>query len=209
MKMVSDYQLVDFKEPVQERSKKTRKNILNAAKELFAENGFEETTTHLIAERTGISVGGLYAHFKNKEEIFLKVLEQRSREVYAVTKECIEKIQTQGMSINEGLDYYFKTIYYAHITYGKLNFEINKFTTMNEKAAAIHDYWEWEESKEIVKWIEPEKDKLYVKDIKATMIVMGRATHEVFHFLYKNRDNVDEWNIISHLITMFKRFLIK
>jgi AcrR family transcriptional regulator len=209
MKTVGDYQLMDFKEPVQERSKKTRKNILNAAKELFAENGFEETTTHLVAERAGISVGGLYAHFNNKEEIFFNVLEQRSREIYVVTKECVEKIQTQGMSIDEGFDYYFKTIYQAHITYGKLNFEMNRFITMNEKAASIHDYWEWEEAKEIVKWLEQEKEELNIEDTEAAMIVMGRSIHEVFLYLYKNRDKIDEGRILNNLIIMLKKFIKK
>ena len=209
MKTVSDYRLMDFKEPVQERSKKTRKNILDAAKELFAENGFEGTTTHLVADRIGISVGGLYAHFSNKEEIFLNVLEQRSREVYAVTKECVIKIQTQGLSLGEGIEYYIKTIYQAHIKYGKLNFEMKKFITMNEKAATIHDYWEWEEAKEVVKLLEQGKEELNIEDTQAAMIVMGISTHEVFHYLYTNRDKVDEEKILNNLTTMIKRFIMK
>lgn len=207
MRIVSSYQLEDIKEPVQERSKKTREKILDAAKELFAENGFEEATTHSIAEKAGISVGGLYAHFKNKEEIFLNVLEQRSREVYEVTKESVEEIQAQGMGLDEGLDYYFKAIYGAHIAYGKLNFEMNRFITMNEKAAAIHDYWEWEEAKEVVKWLKQDKEKVDIEDVEAAMIVMGRSVHEVFHYLYKNRDRVDEERILNSLITMLKKFI--
>jgi AcrR family transcriptional regulator len=207
MRIVSNYQLEDLKEPVQERSKKTRKNILDAARELFSEDGFEETTTHSIADRVGISVGGLYAHFKNKEEIFLNVLEQRSREIYEVTKDTVEKIRAQGMGIDEGLDHYFKTIYNAHIAYGKLNFEMNKFITMNERAEAIHDYWEWEEAKEVVKWLEQEKEEISIEDKEAAMIVMGRSVHEVFHYLYKNRDKVDEWRILNNLVIMLKKYI--
>lgn len=186
-----------------------RGKILDAAKELFAEKGFEETTTHLMASGAGISIGGLYAHFKNKEEIFFNLLEQRSREVYSVTKECIEKIQSQGISVDQGLDYYLKEIYQAHIKHGKLNFEMNRFIIMNEKAATIHDYWEWEVAKEILKWLEQEKEEISIEDTKAAMIVMGRSVHEVFRYLYKNRDKVDERKILNNLITMIKKFIKK
>jgi AcrR family transcriptional regulator len=209
MRVVSDYQLDDFKEPVQERSRKTRKKVLEAAKELFGENGFEETTTHLIAWKAGISVGGVYAHFRNKEEIFLNVLEQRSREVYAITKGCIEEMQARNMSIDEGIDYYFKEIYRAHIQYGKLNFEMNKFITMNERAATIHDYWEWEEAKEINKWLEHVKDEIDIEDTEAAMIVLSRSVHEVFQYLYRNRERIDEWRILNSLVIMLKKYIKK
>jgi AcrR family transcriptional regulator len=209
MKQVNDYQPIDFKEPVQERSRKTREKILDAAKELFAENGFEETTTHLIASGAGISIGGVYAHFKNKEEIFLHVLERRSREIYNFTKGCVEKMVAEDMSIDEGLDYYFREIYGAHIKYGKLNFEMNRFITMNDRAAVIHDHWEWEEVREFAKWLERRKAELDMEDPEAAMVVTSRAVHEVFHYLYKNRDRVDERRVLKGLTTMLKKFLKK
>lgn len=209
MRMVSDYQLADFKEPVQERSKKTRKKVLEAAKELFGENGFEETTTHLIASKAGISVGGVYAHFRNKEEIFLNVLEQRSREIYTITKELLEKIQARNMNIDEGIDYYFKEIYRAHIQYGKLNFEMNRFITMNDTAATIHDYWEWEEAKEFMRWFENRDEELDIEDTEAAMVVICKSMHEVFHYLYRNRDKMDERRILNSLTTMLKKYIRK
>ncbi|MBN1573355.1 MAG: TetR/AcrR family transcriptional regulator [Deltaproteobacteria bacterium] len=209
MKPVNNYQPIDFKEPIQERSKKTREKILDAAKELFAENGFEETTTHLIASGAGISIGGVYAHFKNKEEIFLHVLERRSREIYNFTKGRVEEMMARDMSIDEGLEYYLREIYRAHTKYGKLNFEMNRFITMNDKAAAIHDHWEWEETKEIAKWLERRKEELDVEDPEVALIIASRAVHEVFHYLYKNRDRVDENRILKGLITMLKKFIKK
>ena len=84
------------KEPLQERSRETRRKIIEAARDLFSEIGFEETTTHLIAERAGMSVGGLYAHFRNKEELFLFILEQRSSEIYELTRKCVTEIVDRG-----------------------------------------------------------------------------------------------------------------
>ena len=44
--------------------------ILKAAREVFAQNGYSETTMANIAEKAGMPVSSLYNFFKNKEDIF-------------------------------------------------------------------------------------------------------------------------------------------
>ncbi|MEA5625954.1 TetR/AcrR family transcriptional regulator [Nostoc sp. UHCC 0251] len=56
--------------PQQARSRERFNRILNAAAELFAEVGFESTTTDEIAARAKTSVGGLYRFFPDKLAIF-------------------------------------------------------------------------------------------------------------------------------------------
>ncbi|WP_248814665.1 TetR/AcrR family transcriptional regulator [Frankia sp. AgPm24] len=59
----------------QERSRDTRRAILRAALELWAqrgyENGFERMTTEEIAARAGVSKATFYLHFARKEDILL------------------------------------------------------------------------------------------------------------------------------------------
>jgi AcrR family transcriptional regulator len=55
--------------PKQERGKRRVAQILDAAAEVFAEIGYEATTTIRIAERANISVGSLYQFFPNKDAI--------------------------------------------------------------------------------------------------------------------------------------------
>jgi AcrR family transcriptional regulator len=52
-------------------SEKTDKRaaLLEAALELFAENGFHGSPTSLIAERAGVGVGTIYRYFKDKDEL--------------------------------------------------------------------------------------------------------------------------------------------
>ena len=47
----------------------TKEKILLVAKSLFSELGYNKTTVSAIIERTNISKGGFYHHFKSKEEI--------------------------------------------------------------------------------------------------------------------------------------------
>lgn len=46
-----------------------RAALLDAALELFAENGFHGAPTSLIAERAGVGVGTIYRYFKDKDEL--------------------------------------------------------------------------------------------------------------------------------------------
>jgi len=48
--------------------------IIETAKKLFADKGYAATGLREIAETCGISLGNIYNHFKNKEEIFNETL---------------------------------------------------------------------------------------------------------------------------------------
>ncbi len=51
-----------------------REHILFAAKDVFLEMGFERTTMDAVASRAATSKRSLYAHFENKERLFLAVI---------------------------------------------------------------------------------------------------------------------------------------
>lgn len=48
--------------------------ILAAAKDLFAESGFNAASMNAIAERAGVSKANVFHHFKSKNELYLEVL---------------------------------------------------------------------------------------------------------------------------------------
>ena len=58
--------------PKQSRSVETRNALLDAAARLFAEQGYEATTTHQIAAGAGVSVGALYRYFADKEAVLVE-----------------------------------------------------------------------------------------------------------------------------------------
>ena len=51
----------------------TRQNIIEKALQLFSVKGYFNTSIADIMESTGLTKGGLYAHFKSKEEIWYAV----------------------------------------------------------------------------------------------------------------------------------------
>ncbi|MBC8135899.1 MAG: TetR/AcrR family transcriptional regulator [Fibrella sp.] len=57
-----------------------RKRILEVALHLFNERGTANVSTNIIAQEAGISVGNLYYHFKNKEQIVRALFERFSED---------------------------------------------------------------------------------------------------------------------------------
>lgn len=52
----------------------TRLTIEDAAIELFMEQGYHATSMRQIAEHANLALGGIYNHFKSKEEIFEAII---------------------------------------------------------------------------------------------------------------------------------------
>jgi AcrR family transcriptional regulator len=52
----------------------TRLAIEDAAIELFLEHGYHATSMRQIAEHAGLALGGIYNHFKSKDEIFEAII---------------------------------------------------------------------------------------------------------------------------------------
>lgn len=62
----------------------TKEKIINASIQLFNEYGFANVRLQHIADSTGISVGNLAYHFKNKEAIITKAYETIGQELQAI-----------------------------------------------------------------------------------------------------------------------------
>ncbi len=66
-----------------------RLQILRAAEEVFAEEGFHGATMQDIASRAEFSVGYLYGHFESKEGIFQRLVDLRAAEFIDGVQESI------------------------------------------------------------------------------------------------------------------------
>lgn len=68
------------REPRQERGAERLVRILDAAAEVFAEEGVQSASIQQIAERAGSSIGSLYHFFPNKQALVLAVAERCMQE---------------------------------------------------------------------------------------------------------------------------------
>src|SRR3712207_6768078 len=76
---------VDKKEKVRrtqaERRATTRRALLDAAREMFAERGYHGAAAEEIVRRAGVTRGAMYHHFEDKRELFRAVVEEIETEV--------------------------------------------------------------------------------------------------------------------------------
>ena len=67
-----------------ERRAATRAKLIQAGREHFAREGYDDTHTGRILEQAGVSRGAMYHHFKNKQELFEAVFISVSDETIAL-----------------------------------------------------------------------------------------------------------------------------
>jgi AcrR family transcriptional regulator len=66
-----------------------RLQILKNARRVFAAHGYQGTRTRDIAKGCRINESTIYAHFKNKEDLFMSVLNDLHNEIQAVGREAL------------------------------------------------------------------------------------------------------------------------
>jgi AcrR family transcriptional regulator len=99
-----------------EREKKARRQaILDAARECFFRNGFDATTISEIADTVELSTGTLYLYFKNKEEIYVSILEEGLDILYGLMK----KSEAPNALAREIVQGYSNAYYKFYTDYGQ------------------------------------------------------------------------------------------
>jgi AcrR family transcriptional regulator len=74
----------DRRRTQRERTKTTTRALLEAARSLFADRGYEATFLDHVADAAGVTKGALYHHFASKKELFAAVFEQEQRRLAGV-----------------------------------------------------------------------------------------------------------------------------
>lgn len=67
-----------------------RRDILDAAEEVFKEKGYEHTTMKDIYESVGMSRGGLYQYFSNKQEVFETLIGDKLEDIHDKTAVALD-----------------------------------------------------------------------------------------------------------------------
>jgi len=81
----------------------TRRGLLDAARELFASDGYVDVSIDEICRRARVTKGALYHHFRDKRDLFTAVFEEVEREwaddlaaLVAQERDPLERIQIVG-----------------------------------------------------------------------------------------------------------------
>lgn len=90
--------------------RQVRDRILAAAAEVFAEKGFHRATIADVVERSGLSVGAIYTHFKGKDSLFLESCDRLSGEGLAELSARLAPLTTTAERLRAAVAYYVESI---------------------------------------------------------------------------------------------------
>ncbi len=95
---------------------KTKAKILDAAMKVFSAYGYAGASIRAIAKAAGISIGGVYLYFRNKEELYLDLIKSRIEEQDHTIKESIASAGSSTDALNVFLS--------LHLEFGIKNREL-------------------------------------------------------------------------------------
>jgi AcrR family transcriptional regulator len=108
-------------------------NIVNAAVEVFLEKGYEGASMEAIAHRAQMSKGGLYHHFKNKDEILYYANDKLCEPIY----QFVESIQNPPDAV-AGIKSYIRFYLEHWLSHQK---ELTFFFLAMTKALTYRNVW--------------------------------------------------------------------
>ena len=68
--------------PTTPKGQRTRQGILDAASKVFTKDGYVDARMSDVAIQAGLSLGGLYRYFDNKEDLFRSVIRNLHEELF-------------------------------------------------------------------------------------------------------------------------------
>jgi uncharacterized protein (TIGR03086 family) len=127
----------------------TRQHLLDAAAIVFAKRGFHGATIDEIASYAGFTKGAVYSNFKNKDDLFLALLDLRVSREHALMSEALERAPDEDSTpiaeveqrLQLGSAYWdddFTTLYLEFVLYARRNPEAREklVAQMHREAAA-------------------------------------------------------------------------
>jgi AcrR family transcriptional regulator len=77
---------------------RTQRALLDAAREVFAEQGFSQASIADVVERASSSVGSLYHHFGGKSELFVALWHEHQRTHEEAASKAVARLRKAGVT---------------------------------------------------------------------------------------------------------------
>ena len=136
-----------------EKQAHTRECLMQSAAKVFARRGLEQASIDEVAEDAGFTKGAFYANFKNKEELFLAMLDERFAKriediehVVASDGSAVQKARRGGDQFARMLaaDPEWERLFFEFSAYAARDEEfrqelVTRYRAMREKIAAALD----------------------------------------------------------------------
>ena len=121
---------METKKQTRKTSSKTKELILEVAREIAAEKGVGQLTLEAVADRTGISKGGLLYHFPGKKELIIALMDSYVSHLSAELESATEPFKSHPQALVLGFIHWYKKfngIAATNRTWGAAVFAVQSF----------------------------------------------------------------------------------
>lgn len=91
------------REPQQDRSRATRRRLLEAAVQCLAQVGWSGSTVAVVAERAGVTRGAAQHHFPTREDLFTAAVEYMAAERLQAVRAAADRLPPDGAGRTEAI----------------------------------------------------------------------------------------------------------
>src|ERR1700690_3720962 len=92
------------------RHAERREQLLNVAKSLFAERGFQSTTMDDIAKEAGFTKPILYQYFESKTELYREIVNQTAGKLLDSLRSAVAEVESPRSKIEVAFRVYFEMV---------------------------------------------------------------------------------------------------
>jgi AcrR family transcriptional regulator len=135
-----------------------KKQIMEKAKNLFAEKGYYPVTVEEVAEACGVAKGTLYLYFDSKADLFIEIFVDAHREIIERVRAIVRSVESFESIVSNVFDYFERVMRGDRFftRFGKiqknvegLNIPFECFQKINESVVEIIESFEEEAVKVI------------------------------------------------------------
>jgi AcrR family transcriptional regulator len=196
------------REPKQARSINTKERILDTAYRMFCEKGYYKTTTNEIAKAAGISIGSLYSYFKDKDTIFMEILERYHMAFVSANEKMKQTLETIKPDVRSWLREMIESLIQLHEIGKELNHEVQILCYTNPEVAAVEEQHMEQTRKIAFECFQLMKDDINYDDIEAAAMVAYDMTSSIVDRVVFGRNDISRERIIRAGVEALYRFLV-
>ena len=191
--------------PKQKRSIEIKNKIKRAARELFSEKGYHNTSSNEIVKSAGVSIGAFYSYFSNKKALFIEILHEYNQNIIAQVP--IVKLQDDGL--REMIEKYVLAVLEAHSYSPRLHREILAMAYGDDEVKEIVDCYEEMMVEQIAQLLNENLMLTKITDADHAAYLIFKSVEEVVHSIRVFARPCDEAALLRDLIDMVCSYVLK
>jgi len=194
--------------PKQQRSMEMKEKILDAALQLFCEKGYYNTTTNEIALKAGVSIGSLYSYFKDKDTVFLEVLDRYHEKFDIAKKDVLKDTDLLIRDSRTWLRLLIENLIQVHEESKELNRELNVLSHYNPQVAAIVENQREKTLQSTIGYFMQFQNNFHTDDMEATAIVIFDFISATVDRIVFDKNEIDRNRLINATVDVIQKYYV-